>query len=487
MGAFLFVVAGVLSVFAYMEAHGREQALDKAAADSSNLAWVLETGFNATLRRLDANLIEIARTAISNDLRRIELPAQHTTWTAYLERFKSKFPEITDFFVFDANGQLLFASDPKTKPFNIADRRHFQKLRDDPTAGLFLSNVVVTRTDNRATAIFGRALHDTNGHFLGIASALLDFEHWQTVFSALDIGPDGLIALRRSDNHQLILRRPVRPDDYNKSVDSPAGRRITAGERVGVERSASPVDGISRIQSFHVLEDYPLYVSVAIADSDALAAWRRQVIAAALSVTVILFGFGILLTRLWRAEVRRAVSLEELAKSEAQIRELAYYDPLTNLPNRRFLLDRLTLGLSQAKRYQRSLAIMFLDLDNFKKINDTLGHDIGDELLKEVSLRLGACVRAGDTISRPGGDEFIIVLSEVTHPDDAALVADKIIKAINVPVKIADNTLNVSTSIGIAVYSINGSDDAQEFMKKADKAMYSAKAAGGNGYRFFAD
>jgi len=172
---------------------------------------------------------------------------------------------------------------------------------------------------------------------------------------------------------------------------------------------------------------------------------------------------------------------------EEQIQNLAYFDPLTNLPNRRMLFDRLAHALSQAKRYQRSLAVMFLDLDNFKIINDTLGHDTGDELLKEVSARLSICVRTGDTVSRQGGDEFMIVLSEITHSDDAAQVADKIIKAINVPVRIADKTLTVSASIGIAVFPINGSDDSQELMKKADTAMYAAKAAGRNGYRFFVD
>jgi diguanylate cyclase (GGDEF)-like protein/PAS domain S-box-containing protein len=182
-----------------------------------------------------------------------------------------------------------------------------------------------------------------------------------------------------------------------------------------------------------------------------------------------------------------AVDITERKQMEEQIWNLAFLDPLTNLPNRRMLFDRLAHALSQAKRFERSLAIMFLDLDNFKKINDTLGHDVGDELLKEVAVRLNACVRIGDTVSRTGGDEFIIVLAEISRPDDAALVADKIIEAINVPMRIADNSLNVSTSIGIAVYPISGNDDAQELMKKADKALYAAKEAGRNGYRFFAD
>lgn len=180
-----------------------------------------------------------------------------------------------------------------------------------------------------------------------------------------------------------------------------------------------------------------------------------------------------------------ALDITERKRMEEQIRNLAYFDPLTNLPNRRMLHEQLAHALAQAKRYHRSLAIMFLDLDNFKKINDQLGHDAGDELLKQVSVRLNGCVRADDTVSRTGGDEFVIVLTEISHPEDAARVADAIIKALSAPVRIADNTLYTSCSIGIAVYPISGSDDAQDLMKKADKAMYAAKAAGRNGYRFF--
>lgn len=181
------------------------------------------------------------------------------------------------------------------------------------------------------------------------------------------------------------------------------------------------------------------------------------------------------------------LNITERKQMGEEIKKLAYIDPLTNLPNRRLLLDRLTQALSRARRSQLSLAIMFLDLDNFKQINDTLGHNVGDDLLREVADRLSACVRSGDTVSRPGGDEFIIVLSEISHSDDAALVADKIIKAVNEPVQVADNTLHVTTSIGIAVFPVSGSDNAQALMMKADKSMYSAKKAGGNAYQFFTE
>jgi diguanylate cyclase (GGDEF)-like protein/PAS domain S-box-containing protein len=177
--------------------------------------------------------------------------------------------------------------------------------------------------------------------------------------------------------------------------------------------------------------------------------------------------------------------ITELKEAEEQIRQLAYYDTLTRLPNRRLLLDRLNHALTQAKRFTRSLAVMFLDLDRFKQINDTLGHSSGDELLQQVADRLVACVRAGDTVARPGGDEFVIVLTEIGQAQDAQLVAEKIIAAFEMPFPLGDQRLSVTTSIGIAIYPVNGDDDVDELMRKADMAMYRAKEAGRNGYRFF--
>ena len=131
------------------------------------------------------------------------------------------------------------------------------------------------------------------------------------------------------------------------------------------------------------------------------------------------------------------------------------------------------------------MAIMFLDLDHFKQINDTLGHDVGDELLKVVAKRLSTCIRSGDTVSRQGGDEFVIILEEVAHYQDAALVAEKTIKTLSEPVMVREHELHITTSIGIAIYPVNGTDDVLELMKKADMAMYSAKEAGRNQFRFY--
>lgn len=183
--------------------------------------------------------------------------------------------------------------------------------------------------------------------------------------------------------------------------------------------------------------------------------------------------------------IQNAHDITALKETEAQIRQLAYYDTLTSLPNRRLLIDHLNRALAQARRFRRAMAVMFLDLDRFKQINDTLGHSAGDELLKQVADRLTRCVRAGDTVARAGGDEFVIVLTEVSHPEDAARVAEKIIDACATPIPLAGQPLNITLSIGIALYPVEGTDDFDELMIKADMAMYEAKEAGGNVYRFF--
>jgi len=175
----------------------------------------------------------------------------------------------------------------------------------------------------------------------------------------------------------------------------------------------------------------------------------------------------------------------DLQYSEAQIRQLAYYDSLTELPNRRLLLDRLGQALNQARRHHRSMAVMFMDLDRFKEINDTLGHDAGDKLLVEVARRMLACLRRGDTASRSGGDEFIIVLSEISHPKDAAQVAEKILAALRIPVDLDGHMTPVTISIGIAIFPLDSPDDLRDLMQKADKAMYVAKTEGRNCYRFY--
>jgi len=167
-----------------------------------------------------------------------------------------------------------------------------------------------------------------------------------------------------------------------------------------------------------------------------------------------------------------------------QMTHSAQHDLLTSLPNRLLLNDRITQAIALARRQNKPTAVIFLDLDRFKYINDSLGHAIGDELLQSVSKRLLANVRASDTVSRQGGDEFVILLSEITHLGDAATSARKILLSLNAPHSIRGQDLRIDGSIGISVYPEDG-QDAETLIKNADTAMYHAKESGRNNFQFF--
>jgi diguanylate cyclase (GGDEF)-like protein len=161
----------------------------------------------------------------------------------------------------------------------------------------------------------------------------------------------------------------------------------------------------------------------------------------------------------------------------------AQHDFLTELPNRLLLNDRLTQALVLARRHGHYVAVLFVDLDQFKFVNDTFGHLTGDALLQAVAERLVTCVRTSDTVSRLGGDEFLVVLSEVKQVADAASVAQKIIARLATPYEINQRELHVTASVGIAIHPHDGSD-AKTLITNADSAMYRAKKAGSNRYHF---
>jgi diguanylate cyclase (GGDEF)-like protein/PAS domain S-box-containing protein len=170
--------------------------------------------------------------------------------------------------------------------------------------------------------------------------------------------------------------------------------------------------------------------------------------------------------------------------SESQLAFLAQFDALTGLPNRALLADRFSRMIAQARRHATMVGVLFIDLDGFKLVNDTLGHAGGDDLLKEVARRLQASVRAADTVARISGDEFAVILGDLPRPDDAALVAQKIIERLAAPAAVQRQEVLVTASVGIAVFPADG-DDAEALLAAADAAMYRAKQSGRNGHQFF--
>jgi diguanylate cyclase (GGDEF)-like protein len=177
---------------------------------------------------------------------------------------------------------------------------------------------------------------------------------------------------------------------------------------------------------------------------------------------------------------------KQLEDSNRAMESLALHDPLTGLPNRRLLLDRLSLAIAHAHRNKGTMAVMYLDLDGFKQINDTLGHDAGDTLLRTVAARLLASVRQEDTVARLGGDEFMIALWELGHADNIDKLAAKVIEAVSQPYDIRGHRVNMTASIGVGIYPADG-EAGETLMKRADQALFEAKRSGKNAYRIAAN
>ena len=178
--------------------------------------------------------------------------------------------------------------------------------------------------------------------------------------------------------------------------------------------------------------------------------------------------------------------ITERKQVEQRLERLALYDTLTGLPNRMLFFDRLNQLLALARRNQYVLALLYMDLDNFKHINDTFGHEVGDLVLIEVSKRMTSCTRSSDTVARMGGDEFIGICARIAAPGDAAVVASKIIAILARPFRIKGLDLAMGVSVGSSIYPLDG-DDAETLVNKADAAMYKIKQSGKGGFRFFSD
>jgi diguanylate cyclase (GGDEF)-like protein len=174
----------------------------------------------------------------------------------------------------------------------------------------------------------------------------------------------------------------------------------------------------------------------------------------------------------------------ERKRREAEDRFLAHHDSLTGLPNRRLLDDRLRQALHLAQRRDWRVAVMLVDLDDFKKVNDQFGHNIGDAALREVAQRLAACMRKADTLARQGGDEFVVMIPELSGDTDCEVVAGKILRALEPPVRVEGVQARLGASIGVSVYPADARD-GEALLRNADAAMYRAKQSGGNRFRYY--
>jgi diguanylate cyclase (GGDEF)-like protein len=339
------------------------------------------------------------------------------------------------------------------------------------------------------TLQFGRRLHATDGAFAGAVLLAVDAAYFVSGYDASQLGKRGILGLLGTDG----AFRARRSGDTLMAGDTVNYATVVAGaDRADptVSLSDNSWDGVRRYTGAKQLYEFPLAVLVGLSEDERLAAAHRSahiyLWRAAIGSGLLVLLTSVLGRLSWQLARSRARESEAKVRHAQRVEYLAYHDGLTALPNRSLFNKLLSQAIRQAQRYDRQLAVAFIDLDRFKQINDTLGHDAGDALLKEVASRLKTCLRDSDTVARLGGDEFVVLLTEVAEERYAATVAEKVIEAIAKPFVLLGQEFRVTASIGISTYPQDGRE-AQTLTKNADIAMYQAKEDGKNNFQFYSE
>jgi diguanylate cyclase (GGDEF)-like protein len=385
----------------------------------------------------------------------------------------------------DREGTVVESTSPLGAA-SVADQDYFRQQRDSDS--IFVGQLPRGET-GEGKLPFTRRLNAANGDFDGVVIVTVDAAYFVSGYDVAKLGEHGVLGIVGIDGTFRVGR---------------SGDVVSSGDVI--EYSSLPLelnevetdppvlrsnwDGVWRWSSAREIFGFPLAILVGLSQGEQLAVVRRESTgyiwrAAAGSIGVVLLT-ALLGWMGWQLAQSRLREGETKLAHAQRVEYLAYHDGLTGLPNRSMFSKQLSQSISEARRYNRRLAVAFLDLDRFKQINDTLGHEAGDQLLREVAIRLRECVRDSDTVARLGGDEFVVLLPELTDGHCAESVAQKILHAIAKSYNLMGQEFRVTASIGISTFPQDGEDE-QTLTKNADIAMYQAKAEGKNNFQFYSE
>jgi diguanylate cyclase (GGDEF)-like protein len=482
LAVFYVLVCALVAGFAIWRLYeSRESALQSATASNRNLAKTLQYGIAETFGRIDYGLLvvadEIHRQYLARQLNDEEIEA-------FLERQAQRVPGLYGFLIANRDGTVTYGRGAKGgTAVSISERIYFARARGNADPELLVSEPVYGGLTEKPQIDLARRINCADGSFCGLAFAPIYLDQFNERFSKLDVGLNGLIALR-SKNSALLARYPAVPGDLGAfggvSLSPELKEIIAAGRDEASYVVSSPLDKIKRIALYQAFSTTPFYVIVGLSLDDYLASWRKEATYVAVLVASFLILLGFAFWKLHRSTMQRLVL-------EKAIRVMAFYDSLTGLANRHLFTDRQRQAAAKSSRSQSHVALLYIDLDNFKELNDTLGHAEGDRLLELVAHRLATSLRDGDTVARFGGDEFVVILEDLgvdyaRAAANATASANKIKIALNLPYKLVGATSpgwHCSASIGIAVF-VGHSESMDTVLDKADKALYQAKKSGKN-------
>ncbi|MEP6883923.1 MAG: EAL domain-containing protein [Gammaproteobacteria bacterium] len=392
----------------------------------------------------------------------------------------------------DARGAVV-ATTGAAQPGSVTDQAYFATLRDHPpddNHGIWVDR---SRRDPQSgdwILRFSRRLNAQDGSFNGIVTVAVDAAYFVSTYDPSKLGKHGVLGLLGTDGRFRVRRSGDAVSAGDAVVYASVVLPSTGDEDAVVSLTMNPWDHARRYTSARELYEFPLAVVVGLSAEEQLAtvSHRAQVYLerAGIASAVVVLLAGLLGRLSWQLlQSRRREGAATIAHAE-RVEYLAYHDGLSSLPNRSLFSKLLMRAIKSAHRHQRHLAVLFLDLDRFKQINDTLGHEAGDILLQEVARRLLNCVRDSDTVARLGGDEFVVLLPELETGQHSEIVAQKILTALAQPCVLRGQEFRVTASIGICTYPEDGEDE-QTLTKHADIAMYQAKEEGKNNYQFYSE
>ncbi len=482
------VLALIIMINAFVSVYSlRQNSIESRARQLETISLVLaehtlQTIFSATTA-LDSVFDAIQAGKVESEEAYRSFASQFAQQRMLTEKTSSN-PILDVASLTDSTGRVLNFSRSFPPPsIDLSDRDYFQWFRDNDSNEIFYSVPVQNKGNGKWVFYLARRINNANHDFLGVALVGVSSEVFSRFYEQVgrNLGDGATLLLYRSD-YTLLTRWPF--------IESFVGKRnLTSGTKVAVDAGKTNgevhnlntprmVDGarpVSRMVSARVVEGYPFIVAGTVTAKAYEESWQQNIGGTLFATLASLFILGVGMRMLVKAK-----------KDNAEIQHLAHHDALTGLPNRLLFADRLEHALADAKRNKSKLALAFIDIDRFKEVNDNQGHEAGDQVLKKVAERLRACVRDSDTISRVGGDEFVLLLPDIGDEKGAIHVAEKIRAALNQEFLSGEQDLMISVSIGISIYPDHGKTEA-ELARHADLAMYASKSSGRNRVNVYND